>query len=267
VTDSVSFDRAADFYDETRHVGDRALIDSIDHITSSLAGAGRVLEIGVGTGMLAVPLAERGLDVVGIDVSRAMLAKLRQKTTGATPHVALADARQLPFADDSFDAAYLRHVLHLIPRWSSAVSELCRVVRPGGVVLVSDTPRTERWEEFWQTYEAIVGTAADPVGLDMDRDGHQALDDAFRAAGAGPEDLTPFTYPATDTWSEVIDAMERRTASWTWRVPDDRMDEAVGVAREWVLEQYGALDAPTADTFEIDWYRYRVTEQGSVGTI
>jgi SAM-dependent methyltransferase len=267
VTDSVSFDRAADFYDDTRHVGDQALADSIDHLAASLEGAGNVLEIGVGTGILAVPLTARGLDIVGIDVSSAMLAKLRGKAAAGRPHVALADARQLPFRDDAFGAAYLRHVLHLIPRWPMAVSELCRVVRPGGLVMVGDVPRTERWEEFWDTIEPIVGTAADPVGLDTDRDGHQALDDAFRAAGAGPEDVTPFTYPGRDSWAEVIDDMARRSPSWTWRVPDDRMDEAVRVGRVWLLDRYGSLDLPTAETFEIDWYRYRVTESGTLGTI
>ena len=267
MADSVSFDRAADFYDDTRHVGDQPLADSIGYLADSLSGAGTVLEIGVGTGILAVPLAERGLDVVGVDVSAAMLAKLRTKARGGRPHVALADARQLPFGDDTFGAAYLRHVLHLIPRWSTAVSELCRVVRPGGVVVVGDVPRTERWQEFWELIEPIVGPAADPVGLDMDRDGHQALDDAFRAAGAGPEDVTPFTYPGRDSWAEVLDEMARRSPSWTWRVPDDRIDEAVRVGREWLLNRYGSLDLPTAETFEIDWYRYRVTEAGTVGTI
>jgi SAM-dependent methyltransferase len=267
VTDSVNFDRAADFYDETRHVGDQALSDSIDHIAASLSGAGIVLEIGVGTGVLAVPLAERGLDVVGVDVSPAMLTKLRDKSKNGRPHVTLADARRLPFADGTFGGAYLRHVLHLVPGWPTAVSELCRVVRPGGVVLFGDVPRTERWLEFWDAIEPIVGTGADPVGLDMDRDGHQALDDAFRAAGADVEDVTPFTYPGHDSWAEVIDEMQRRTPSWTWRVPDDRIDEAVRVGREWVLERFGTLDVPTAETFEIAWYRYRVTEPGALGTI
>ena len=49
---------------------------------SEMAGGGRVLELGVGTGRLAIPLAETGLTVTGIDVSPAMLARLRAKPGG-----------------------------------------------------------------------------------------------------------------------------------------------------------------------------------------
>lgn len=79
----------ADDYDEL-HAG---LMDDDGAVAelSELAGGGRVLEFGVGTGRLAVPLARRGLDVSGVDISEEMLAKLREKPDGDKVDLTVAD--------------------------------------------------------------------------------------------------------------------------------------------------------------------------------
>jgi SAM-dependent methyltransferase len=74
--------RWADKYDEW-HAG---LMDDEGSVAAlyELAAGGPVLELGVGTGRVAVPLAERGLEVVGVDISPEMLAKLREKSSAVT---------------------------------------------------------------------------------------------------------------------------------------------------------------------------------------
>src|SRR5207302_6452953 len=102
-----------------------------------LDGRGRALEIGVGTGRIALPVVEAGIPLTGIDLSLPMLQRLVEKTERGAPRFSLgiADATTLPFHDDAFGAAYAVHVLHLIPAWRDAIAELVRVVRPGGVIL------------------------------------------------------------------------------------------------------------------------------------
>lgn len=73
-------ERIADAYDDLKPGIAPAQID----LLSELAETGPVLELGIGTGRVALPLAERGLEVHGIDSSPAMVAKLRQKA-GTTP--------------------------------------------------------------------------------------------------------------------------------------------------------------------------------------
>ena len=162
--ETISFDRAAEFYDATRDVGNDATTDTIEHLATSLAGRGRLLEIGVGTGLLAVPLAARGLAVDGIDVSTEMLAKLQQKASpDGHVHVVEADARRLPFRDGTFGGAYLRHVFHLIPNWELAVSELCRVVGEG-VILVDAGRQSGAFAELWRSMSPALGPEAEPPG-------------------------------------------------------------------------------------------------------
>ena len=72
------FDRIAGVYDETREpLGE----DALDKAALILAedGCRRILEVGIGTGRIARPLMQRGFEIVGVDLSRGMMAKARQK--------------------------------------------------------------------------------------------------------------------------------------------------------------------------------------------
>jgi SAM-dependent methyltransferase len=91
-------DRIADVYDGLyQGLDTEAAVEAL----AQLAGARPVLELAIGTGRLALPLAERGLEVHGIDASEAMVAKLREKPGGDTIPVTMGD-----FADVGVDGEY-----------------------------------------------------------------------------------------------------------------------------------------------------------------
>jgi SAM-dependent methyltransferase len=250
---SIHFDRAADFYDETRAVDDETTSRAVDILAGEVQGRGTVLEIGVGTGIMALPLVERGVEVVGIDLSDAMLRRLIGKSGGARLPVVRADATRLPFADDTFGSAYARHVLHLIPRWEAAVRELCRVVGGGVVLIEAGGSAGGGWHDLWETMREAIGPVGDHVGLDMSANGRAELDDAFRDAGAIPRDLPAIEYEDRDTIASVIAEVDRRTPSWTWRVSDEDIDRAIDAARRYATERYGTLDVTPDETASVRW--------------
>ena len=87
--DAASYgDKIADVYDEW--YGDLDTPGAVD-LLAELAGPGPVLELGIGTGRLALPLAERGIEVHGIDASEAMVAKLRGKPGGDRISITMGD--------------------------------------------------------------------------------------------------------------------------------------------------------------------------------
>jgi len=92
-------DAIADVYDDLH--GFMAGVDDIVDLLAELAGGGPALELGIGTGRLALPLAARGVKVHGIDASAKMLARLRAKPGGADIEVTLGD-----FADLEVDASF-----------------------------------------------------------------------------------------------------------------------------------------------------------------
>jgi SAM-dependent methyltransferase len=92
-------DRIADVYDD--RYGFPSETEAAVALLAELAGGGSVLELGVGTGRLALPLSHRGLTVAGIDASEAMVAKLRAKPGGDAVTVTIGD-----FADVAVDGSF-----------------------------------------------------------------------------------------------------------------------------------------------------------------
>jgi SAM-dependent methyltransferase len=191
----------------------------------------------VGTGALAVPLSERGVDVIGADVSTAMLAQLRRKS--ATLPIVAADATVLPFRDDAFGGAYARWVLHLIPAWRDVVRELVRTVGPRGIIVIEPGGYRGDWLDVWQRIEAELGPAVRHVGLDVHEGDFTELDHAFADHGATPRDAPRIDVRSADTLGAFFEQARDRSFSWTWRVEPDALREGIDAVEAWVRERYG----------------------------
>ncbi|MBS0125364.1 class I SAM-dependent methyltransferase [Thetidibacter halocola] len=130
---------------------------------------GRVLEVGCGTG-LALPFYAEGQRVTGIDFSADMLVKAKARVAnhrlGAVEALLRMDARQLDFADASFDQVAAMHVLSVVPEPSRVLSEIVRVLRPGGRLVVSNHFRRERGAQALA--ERLLAPFSETVGWHSD---------------------------------------------------------------------------------------------------
>ena len=258
-TGRVSFDRAAEYYDRTRALPAAALDGVVEVLSGELAGRGRCLEIGVGTGRIALPLAAAAVPMAGIDVSAPMLGRLVGKAGGNPPFpLALADATRLPFGDGLFGAALCVHVLHLIPRWEAAVDELLRVVRPRGVLLVDlggpDDPVTRQVEDRFGAAAGIV--AERRPGLSSGQAAE--LDERLAAAGCGLRSLPPVAVTRDAPLAEHIDRLEQGLYSWTWGIDEATRRRAADDVRAWASQEFGPLDEPLRRSSEIRYRAYDV---------
>ena len=106
----------------------------------------RALDLCCGTGDVAFALARKGAEVVGVDFSEPMLEVARQRLKLQTSNFKLqtlvrflpGDAQQIPFPDHSFDAVTISYGLRNLADWQRGLSEMWRVTKPGGCVLVLD---------------------------------------------------------------------------------------------------------------------------------
>jgi SAM-dependent methyltransferase len=99
-------DVAARYDDPSDHMFDPAAIAPVVDVLAGLAGDGAALELGIGTGRIALPLSERGVPVHGIDLSEAMVARLRAKPSGGAIGVTIGDFSTTR-VDGTFTVAYL----------------------------------------------------------------------------------------------------------------------------------------------------------------
>lgn len=156
----LSFDDLAAHFDEQRGLPAAALREWTGAVQLFASGRTlRVIEPGIGTGRITLPLAVAGHEVTGIDVSKAMLEACAQKAKAlrVADRVTLihGDATSLPVDDDAFDIGVMASLLYLMPEWESLLDELARVVRPGGAI-VHLIERTEAgndlqlWDIAWR---------------------------------------------------------------------------------------------------------------------
>lgn len=101
---------------------------------------GRILEVGVGTG-ISLPGYAATSRVTGVDISEPMLAKARRRVSRLgldnVEAIAVGDAERLDFPDNSFDVVVAQYVVTAVPNPEAALDEFVRVVRPGGEIVIT----------------------------------------------------------------------------------------------------------------------------------
>ncbi len=123
--------------------------EQIRELLSRTPDGASILEIACGTGHVSELLAELGHEFVACDLTRPMLEQARERTTDkqGEAQFVLTDAYRLPFADDSFDLIVSTRFLHLFPPEGQQplLSEIRRVLRSGGYLIVDFDNRVSRW--------------------------------------------------------------------------------------------------------------------------
>jgi SAM-dependent methyltransferase len=222
-----------------------AVADGIAAILREVAAAPRIIEIGIGTGRIAVPLAERGVRVTGIDISPAMVAVLRSKRQDID--VMFAEAAHPPLRDGVFDAALFVHILHLVPDRVATVAAALKLVRRGGLMLMSGdyfvpSPFHEEMERI--AHASVLEAAG--VDLPKFRATQDSVDEAFSAAiesaGGRVEEVELARYMATNTARREYDRMASMNYSSTWLIPPERIPDVLKVYGPRLEASFGGFD-------------------------
>jgi demethylmenaquinone methyltransferase / 2-methoxy-6-polyprenyl-1,4-benzoquinol methylase len=136
----------------------------VGHLPPSDGADGRViLDVAAGTAGISLQLASRlGARVVGVDLTEQMLRQGARNVVaaGASQRVALVAGRaeQLPFPDASFDGLTFSYLLRYVADPAATLSELARVVRPGGTIASLEflLPPSPFWRFWWRAYTATL---------------------------------------------------------------------------------------------------------------
>jgi ubiquinone/menaquinone biosynthesis C-methylase UbiE len=127
------------------------------------AAEGRVLDIGIGSGLNLPFYARKAREIFGLDPSLALLARAQSKAlrTQTPVHLLEGSAERIPLGDHSIDTVVMTWTGCSIPEICAALEEMRRVLRPGGRLLFVEhgrapEPRVARWQDrldpFWQRF-------------------------------------------------------------------------------------------------------------------
>lgn len=244
MSSSIPFDRAAHFYDDSRGFPDGVADPAVKTLAdfAGLSAASRVLEVGVGTGRIALPLSRVVQHVVGVDLSRPMMERLRAKQNGEPVHVVQGDATRLPLPNHAFDAAVVVHVFHLIDPWMPAADELRRVLKPDGVAIFANAKSAGR-QQFWDLWDQVADTHH-PSERRIRRDD---VVGALVAAGWSRQDEGyDFPYTIHLAPRRFYQQIADRYFSRLWEYDDAALQAALDRLETALKDSYGDWETPVA---------------------
>ncbi len=204
-------DRIAEVYD-TLYGADGQLepSEAVDFL-AGLAGPGPALELGIGTGRIAIPLAQRGVDVTGIDASPAMVERLRAKPGGGHIPVVMGDFADVA-VDGTFALVYVPFTTFFgLPSQEEQIRCLTNVAgrlsSGGRFVMDAFVPDVARFDRGQRTTTTEVGT--DTVMIDVSRHDplHQRIESAHLVFTDGGVRLYPVS--VRYCWPAELDVMAR----------------------------------------------------------
>ena len=213
------YDRIADHFASTRAYA-WPEVESFVTAVADHDGLGRALDLGCGNGRHTELLAEHGADAIGVDVSRGLLsaAATRQREHGFAAALVQGDAATLPFADATVDQiVYVATLHHLRPEATrrQSLAELGRLLRPGGLALVSAWSTAHDRFDAETSFDTTVEWTL-PGGETVDRYYHIYDPDAFRAALNAVESIEPLvvTVSSGNCYGIVTTADSDATPDW-----------------------------------------------------
>jgi SAM-dependent methyltransferase len=201
-------ERVAERYDESSaEMFDPAVIEPTVDFLAGLAGDGAALELGIGTGRIALPLSKRGVRVQGIDLSEEMLAKLREKPGADEIEVTIGDFATTR-VDGTFSLAYLVYntLMNLGTQEAQVTcfENVAAHLEPEGVfvveIMIPELRRLPRGETF-----LAFDVTPEHVGFDE----YDVANQGLISHHYDPRDGMYSTYPGRYLWPSELDLMAR----------------------------------------------------------
>jgi ubiquinone/menaquinone biosynthesis C-methylase UbiE len=237
----------AKIYDDTRIFNEGCFNAALDFLTERFPPSKfkKLFEPGIGTGRIAIPLAERGYRVTGVDISENMLEILAEKLSRRQLSLPIvfqkADVTALSFADAAFDIAVAVHVFHLIRDWKKAVAEVLRVLRPDAPLVLFFTGSGDEIPVIKDRYREICaesGHSARHIGLSDNAE----LQNYLAALGRHIESIqNKWRWTQRIRIDEALSHIRSHYYSFTNLVPDAVHLEAVEKLEHEVQKQYSNL--------------------------
>jgi len=261
-----SFDRrVATDYDAVRG-HPPAVSAEIGRVIANEIGEGALLfEPGVGTGRIALPALAAGCEVVGADLSTEMLSALNTVSNRETGrlHLVRCNLDHLPFKPQVFDAVLCVHVLHLIADWHALLTNLLRLTKPGGTIMLGRDwidPQSFAGKirhEFRMAAVQLSEQISAPPGA-------RAFVGRLIELGAQPVDegqeRTAAEWQTKLTPRQVLDQIREKDDAESWVLPDELLVRVMERLDAFAASEFEHVDKPLPVTRRFVYSQFRVPQ-------
>ena len=255
--DRVDFSRNAPVYDQ-RHGAFLPLGAAQELMAAAGIVAGtRLLDVGVGTGRVAIPFAAMGCRVVGLDASAAMLQALASKAPPGTVRAIVGDAHHLPCADARVDTVVIARMLYLLPRWRDALAESVRVLVPGGCLLHEwgNGAADEAWVQIRDKARSLFEAAGLRNLFHPGARTEEDVDACLRHQGLRRSATVQLNNDVQMTLGEFLRRIVDGECSYVWNVPEEIQQRCLPELESWAAQHFDL--GQSAFTRDLAWNVYR----------
>ena len=246
--ETAALGRVSDFspiaarYDATRDLPERFLLACYDRLLARglFPERGMVLDAGCGTGQVSLPLAARGYEICGFDISAAMIAIAGAKLSPEwRASYRVGDVRCIPEPDGSFDASVVSKLFQHIEDWQQACRELIRVVRPGSPIV-----QINERGFFGNAVRRYFSERADELGftgrfLGLDPSSGAEASAFMWAEGCEviAVDMADLRWRSTISYGGALDRIRDKLYAEFWYLPADVHSRLISDTIAWVDAQ------------------------------
>lgn len=243
------YNNIAEIYDTTRSLPptiEQQVTEFILHQVNATPQT-TFLELGIGTGLIAIPIVQKGYSYTGIDISQEMMTQIQRKLGTVPDHLTLiqADASKFSVEAHSFDVILMRHFIHIISDWQLMLSEIRRVLKSGGVYLYCESPWTPHQKEFEKQWETILQQQPGyqmPSFESGDRATQATVINWLTAQGAVVETAIAAQWQVEETVGDRLALYETRDHGSCWSVSGAEFPKVMQQFRNWCRQHYGSED-------------------------
>jgi SAM-dependent methyltransferase len=258
VDQRVDFSANASVYDR-RHGAVLPLDVARELAESGLLEPGaRILDVGAGTGRVAIAFAGLGYQVAALDPAVPMLNELRAKARGCPVQLLAGEGARLPFARGRFDAVIAARILYLMPDWKAVLREVYDVLKPGGCLFHEwgNGQAGEAWVRIREKLRALFQDAGVETPFHPGARSEAEVDAVLLRLGFVRSKRLPIG-PGPDM--TLLDFVGRVTAgefSYVWNIPAHVRESCIPLLNKW-CERTFDLQQSFPMPGELEWTTYR----------
>ena len=226
--------------------------------SGALQRGARVLDIGAGTGRVAVAFASIGCKTVALDPAMPMLGELRRKTLERQVRVVAGEGARLPFAGGSFDGVILARVLYLMSDWQVVLRETYDVLKPGGCLFHEwgNGQADEAWVQIREKARALFQDAGIDSPFHPGARAEAEVEEYVTNLGFVRSKELPIGPGPGLTLRDFVGRVASGELSYIWNVPKQVQESCLPQLKTWCEGTFD-LERPLPIPRELQWTIYR----------